>query len=143
MSLIDKMLADKTDKVTEKPKKDYEIKRFSQIYGEPFLVELRALDTELFSEITDSSVKYSRKGRVEGVDSYKSGVKIVINGTFDKESGEELFKNKALLTHFKVATPEDLANKLLLPGEMGDIARVITELSGANTEDDTNEIVKN
>ena len=50
-----------------------------------------------------------------------------------------------MLKHFGAATPFDLVDLLLLPGEMGESASAINKLSGVkgDEEADTDEIVKN
>ena len=145
MSMIDRLLEDKEKKAAEKPVQDYEIKRWSKMYGEPCIVELHALDTQLFEEIADNAVSYTKSGKVKGVNNFNAGARIVINGVFDKETGKPFFKDAKLLKHFGAATPFDLVDLLLLPGEMGEIASAINKLSGVKGDDeaDTDEIVKN
>ena len=82
---------------------------------------------------------------MKGVNNFNAGARIVINGVFDKETGKPFFKDAKLLKHFGAATPFDLVDLLLLPGEMGEIASAINKLSGVkgDEEADTDEIVKN
>lgn len=143
LSMIDRLIEDKDKKAAEKPKKDYEIKRWSKMYGEPCIVELHALDTQLFEEIADNAVSYTKSGKVKGVNNFNAGARIVINGVYDKETGKPFFKDAKLMKHFGAATPFDLVDVLLLPGEMGAIAAELNKLSGVGEEADTDEVVKN
>lgn len=143
MSMIDRLLDDKDKKAAEKPKKDYEVKRWTKMYGEPCIVELHALDTQLFEEIADNSISYTKSGKVKGINNFNAGARIVINGVYDKETEKPFFKDAKLMKHFGAATPFDLVDALLLPGEMSDIAGELNKLSGVENKEDTDEVVKN
>jgi len=53
------------------------------------------------------------------------GVSILLEGVVEPE-----LRNRELMEKYKAATPTELVEKLLLPGEIEDIAREIEKLSG-------------
>lgn len=138
MSALDALLNADIKKVTERPTEKYEIKRLSKVLGETFELELRGIPGQLLAEISENNVEYGRHGKVEKTNGYVSGLDIVINGTVDPN-----FKDKELMKKFDVVTPRDAVEKLLLPGEIGEVAKEITKLCGVTTQSEVDEDVKN
>ncbi|HDK5766223.1 TPA: phage portal protein, partial [Clostridioides difficile] len=53
----------------------------------------------------------------------------IIEGVCDLD-GKLLFKNKELMDKFKAPTPKELARKLLLPGEITNLYRILQDVMG-------------
>ena len=138
MSALDALLNADIKKVTERPTEKIEIKRLSKVLGEKFELTLRGIPGQLLAEISESNVEYGRHGKVEKTNGYVSGLDIVINGTIDPN-----FKDKELMKKLGVVTPRDAVEKLLLPGEIGEVAKEITKLCGVTTQSEVDEAVKN
>ena len=91
-------------------KAEYKHTRFSQQAGEDVVFTIRSLDFDTISEL---------------IRLHEDDFKIYIV----LESLED-FKNKALLTKYKVSGFDQLVNKIFLPGEINEIYNRISELSG-------------
>ena len=139
MSMLDKLMRADAKRMTEKPEKDMEIKRLSKLLGEPFVLHLRSLPTQLLADITEMHTTYTKTGRVKSQDNYHIGIDVIVNGVTDPS-----FKDKDLLKKFGAATPDDLIEKLFLPGEIGDISNEISSLCGTKKQQsEVDDIVKN
>jgi xkdN-like protein len=115
--------------------KEIEFKRLSSKIGEPFVVEVRGLSRDRYTEI--ASIMFSGKGTV--VDAQKT---FKVNCLFALEAmvSPDL-KDKDLLEHFECATPLELLKKMFLPGEIAKISEEVGKLSGFS--DNVEEEVKN
>lgn len=138
MSALDALLNADLKKVTERPTEKFEVKRLSKVLGEKFELTLRGIPGQLLAEISENNTEYGRHGKIEKTNGYVSGLDIVINGTVDPN-----FKDKNLMKKFGVVTPRDAVEKLLLPGEIGEIAKEITKLCGVSTQTEIDDEVKN
>lgn len=138
MNAINALLNTDVRKLTELPKKQVELPRLSKLTGTKFEVTLQAIPAELLADITEGHVEYSKNGRVKNADSFGTGLDIVVNGMVEPD-----LRNKELLKHLGVTTPDDAARKLFLAGELGTLATAITELSGVTSQNDVDNTVKN
>ena len=68
MNLVDALLDSDAGKLLEKAKKDYEVKRLSNLLGCPFVLHLEQLDNKRMTELQASAVKMDRRGKVTGTD---------------------------------------------------------------------------
>ena len=108
------------------PTKKVEITRLSGFVGEPVIFTIRALTGEEFQEAQEASMRISKRGEVEEMDSRLLQCMCVLNGTQDPN-----LRDKQLLDLYEVHTPEDLLNgTFLLPGEVSQLFNNIQELSG-------------
>ena len=107
------------------PTKEVEITRLSQVYGAPFILTIKAITPAKFEEIQDVSID------VKGKDADIAQLQLftVIEGVVDP-TGAPMFKNKELMSKFKVSTPKDLVRAILLSGEIAKIYGEISELAG-------------
>lgn len=139
MSLMDKLLACDAKKVLAKETKSYEVKRLSKKLGVPFILKLESIDSELFAEISENNVTYSKSGKVKNASSFKMAIELIAESAIEPD-----FKNKEFQKKFGCITPTDLISKLFLPVELGDISNEITKLCGLDTnENEIGEQVKN
>jgi len=139
MNLVDKLLKADVQKITERPTKEFEVVRLSKLLGAPFMLHLRAVDAERYTEIQQNAVKVSKKGDINGIDAFQMQVQTILAGVTD-----DLFKNKDVLQKFGVATPKDLINKLFVAGEISEISSEISALTGYNkSQEEIDEEVKN
>ena len=105
------------------PTKEVEITRLSQVYGAPFILTIKAITPAKFEEIQDI------KGKDADIDITQLQLFTVIEGVVDA-TGAPMFKNKELMSKFKVSTPKDLVRAILLSGEIAKIYGEISELAG-------------
>ena len=136
-NVLEKLLRMDAKKITERPTRTYEVKRLSNIMGTPFIVTLQSIPAELYSDIQNESVEI-KKGNVSGVNIQKLQFDTVIAGMKDPN-----LKDKQLLQHFDVLTPVQLVNKLFIPGEISDMASIVSELCGFTSQKDVDEEIKN
>lgn len=122
-NLIDLLLEVDEEKVLAVPEKDFEIKRLSIITGKPFLITIKALTSAKFEQIEKTC--RDNKG---GIDGNKLNSLIVLDSVYIGE--EKLFRNKDLKEKYKVPTPKDLVEKMLLVGEIATISKIVTDLMG-------------
>ena len=108
------------------PTKEVEITRLSQVYGAPFILTIKAITPAKFEEIQDMSIV---KGKDADIDITQLQLFTVIEGVVDA-TGAPMFKNKELMSKFKVSTPKDLVRAILLSGEIAKIYGEISELAG-------------
>ena len=109
------------------PTKQVEITRLSEIFGKPFVITCKALTPEKYEEVQELAVNV--KGKDVDLDVNLLQLFVVLEGVVD-EAGKPMFKNKELMTKFKVSTPKELVRKLLLSGEITSIYGEISTLSG-------------
>jgi hypothetical protein len=139
MSLIDKLLQVDAKKITELPRKTYEVKRLSGVLKTKFELELSAISSKRYAEIQKIGVDIGKKGNVRDVDIYSMQMFTLLDGIKAPD-----FRDKRLLEHFNSVTPKELIAKLFLSGEISDIYNEINELSGyEKDEDEADEEIKN
>lgn len=109
------------------PTTKVEVIRLSEVYGSPFVITLSALSPDKFEAVQDMAV--SIKGKDADIELSLLQMLAIIESVMD-DSGKPLFKNKDLMAKFKAPTPKELVRKLFLSGEMTNIYKVISDLSG-------------
>ena len=112
----------------ERPSKEVEIKRLSNIFGEKFTVLCKALAYDKYSEIQENCITMTSKEPT--FDLQKLQIELVFNGVFNAEDGTRFFSNKDLHKKFKVPNGKEFIKKLLLSGEISALADAITDLTG-------------
>lgn len=110
--------------VSELPKRKIEIPRLSELMGEPFIVEIRAITNKEFKGIQNLSVKIENSDNIDIDDDLIKRLTI-LDGTLDPN-----LKDKELREKFNVPTPLEMIDALFLPGEYHQIYNEISELSG-------------
>ena len=109
--LLDLLLRPETPDVQKQlPRGSYELPRLSELYGEPFVLQLKA-------------VPYGRA--LELKDMADMELQTVLAGD---DSG--VWKNPELMERFGAATPAELVRALLLPGEIRAVSVAVEQLSG-------------
>ena len=136
-NILQKLMKMDASKLSERPTKDYEVKRLSKLMGEPFVLKLQSIPADLYSDIQSDCIDI-KKSSVDTIDLYKLQFRTIVEGV-----QEPNLKDKDLMAHFNVKTPIDLVNKLFIPGEISDISAQITSLCGFESQKDVDEQVKN
>uniref|UniRef100_A0A7U3YCT5 XkdN-like protein n=1 Tax=Geobacillus sp. (strain Y4.1MC1) TaxID=581103 RepID=A0A7U3YCT5_GEOS0 len=123
-NVVDILLKMDAEKL-ELPKKMVEIKRLSELAGEPVVFEIKALTQTQFEEIQDMSTKFDPISNKADIDVFTIKLETILKGVVSPE-----LKRKELLEHYKVPTPYDLIKKLFTPGEIDRLYNEISDLSG-------------
>ena len=97
------------------PEKEFNILRLSEECGKDVVFTLRALP-------------YARVSDIRNVSEDAQAIHIILAGVVSPN-----LKDKALLERFGAVTPAELVPKMLLPGEIDDLALRIEQLSGYKT----------
>lgn len=126
-NIIDLLLNADIEQI-ERPSKEVEIKRLSNIFGEKFTVLCKALAYDKYSEIQENCIDITTKEPT--FDLQKLQIELVFNGVFNAQDGTRFFSNKELHKKFKVPNGKEFIKKLLLSGEISALADTITELTG-------------
>lgn len=109
--LVDMLMRPDTPNVQKDlPRADYELVRLSELYGEPFVLQLKA-------------VPYAKALELQQMEEYE--VQTVLVGD---DSG--IWKDAELQADKGAATPAELVKLLLLPGEIRSISVAVEQLSG-------------
>lgn len=137
MNLAEAMLAADAGKVTAKATKAFEVKRLSELFGTPFILNLQQISTRRFKELQESNVSVDSKGKAN-VDTYNLQLMLVVEGVTNKD-----FNDKAVLKHFGAATRKDLFEILLNAGEIADISQAVSALCGFGDTNKNVEEIKN
>lgn len=109
MNTLDLLLKGPT---TEMPESEYKVKRLSTLCGGPVVFKLKGLPYSRAIELTKSQKD-------------DLNVHILLAGTVDPN-----LKDTELMEKYNAATPAELVKKMLLPGEIEDLSRMIEKLSG-------------
>lgn len=126
MDLIE-MLLGCGSSITERPTKEVEITRLSELIGKPFVVKIHALTVKELDDAPKNEFK----------------VHVILAATDSPDFGD-----KRLAEFFKPdgrsvkLTPAEVVSMLLLPGEIVSLYNQITDLSGFG-EDSIRELSKN
>jgi hypothetical protein len=134
MSLVDKLLQLDANKVIEKPTKEFEIERLSNLLGEKVIFKCKALDGETYADIQRKAIDISKKGNIRDMKIFEMQVMTCLEGIIEPN-----MKDKRLMEHYSVPTPKELIKKMLLPGEIADLYNIINELSGYEKDEDEDE----
>ncbi len=125
MNLVDQLLKIDAGKV-ELPKKELSLK-LNKLGGVEATFTCYALESEIYDDIQKMSMNINKDGSID-VDTTTMNQQLILSGVPE-------LKEKALRDHFKIQTPDQLINKIFLPGEISKLADTITKLSGFNSED--------
>ena len=104
-----------SDRVEKRQEKKVKIRRLSPKGKEPVVFTLQ-------------SIGWGRVAEIRKLGDERVPLHILLAGVVDLD-----FKNTALQEKYGAATPAELVEKLLLPGEIEDLAREIEKLSGYRT----------
>lgn len=132
MSLTEKLLALDAKKYKEKQTGQLEIKRLSELTGEPFIVKVQEVDADRLGEI--QAMMFDKKGRQDLSQARKVSKLIVLEGILEPD-----LKGENLQKHFGAATPKELADILFKGNELTNIADKIATLSGFTDEEEEEE----
>lgn len=109
----------------KRPIKEYAVKSLSELAKQTIIFKYKGLNTEQFNYVRDNAVSYTGKGNVASVDKGLMAKFGIIEGVIDPN-----LKDKNLLEHYKCATPLDLLEVLMLPGEIIDLFEKISIETG-------------
>ena len=104
-----------SDRVEKRQEKKVKIRRLSPKGKEPVVFTLQ-------------SIGWGRVAEIRKLGDERAPLHILRAGVVDPD-----FKNTALQEKYGAATPAELVEKLLLPGEIEDLVREIEKLSGYRT----------
>jgi hypothetical protein len=135
MSLTEKLLALDAAKYKEKQTAAIEIKRLSELIGEPFIVKVQEVDSDRMQEI--QAMLFDKKGRYDVSQARKVNKLVVLEGVLEPN-----LKDDKLQKHFGAATPKDLVEILFKGIELTTVADKIAEISGF-IEAEAEEEIKN
>lgn len=134
MSLTEKLLALDAAKYKEKATSELEIKRLSDIIGEPFIVKVQEVSSERIQEL--QSMLFDKKGKYDLNQARKVNALICCAGVV-----EPSLSDKNLQEHFGAASPKDLAEILFkgvdLPTVADEIARISNYIQSQEEEEET------
>lgn len=128
MNLVDVLLNADTNAILAEKTEEYEVKRLSEILGEKFVLNLKAIPAKRYSEIQTTAINVNNKRK--SVDLYKMQML-----TLNEGIKEPNLADPNLMKKFGATTPFDMYEKLFLAGEITDIANKISALSGYNEEE--------
>lgn len=116
MSIFDKLLETDVEKLQGKEKRKYEVKRLSDVIGEPFYVTCKPLSNEQVSHIGEISKK-------------ETDMRLHVVLEACSIEGKPI-NNKELLDKLGVLTGKEAVEKLFLPGEIYALFDFVQEISG-------------
>lgn len=105
------------------PEKKVKIERLSEDLGVDVIFTCRAIAPDKMEEIQENAMRVVN-GEPD-LDVTEMQIFTVIEGVKDPN-----LKDKELREKFNALTPKELVNKLLLPGEISRLYRIISDLSG-------------
>jgi len=111
--------------------------RFKKENGELMKFTIRALSEDEVDEISKACQKFGKKGKVD-FETKKYTRMVAIAGTKDPN-----FRDAESLKAVGVISSEEYIKKVLLPGEIENLANEILKLSGYQDLDELREEVKN
>lgn len=104
----------------------------------PFNFKVKAMDNDLYEELQKRHTKMYRKGKMS-FDSMGFNISTILECCI-----QPCFKSAEFVKGVGVATPEQAVKKVLLPGEIVNLAGAIQELSGFDKgTDELKDEVKN
>jgi len=135
MNLVEKLMAVDKKEFDKIETKELKSKALSKLLGEDATVKIQAVDGDLFGALSASGL--NEDGEPDYGRAFSTNAKIAASGIIEPD-----LKDEALLKHLGVATPADAAKKIF-KGEINNIAIKIRDLSGFETEEETDKQVKN
>ncbi len=123
------MLLAKSADAVKRDSKQIEIKRLSNRLGGQFVLTCTSITMEEFKDIQEKSRDGGAKSDFRNVDPFEMQVQTVLKGVdeFGPSHKEDIAELKKA---FGVPNIKELVVKLLLPGEIAQLAAVVTDLSG-------------
>ena len=122
-NILDKLMDKDIDTLKETAKEDIEVTRLSEALGEPFIVTVKELS---YKRIQDLKMLSADKN---GIQDEKQFVEMLVTDAIVSPD----FNNKELLQKFKVPSKQALFAKLFKAGELENIGKRVTSLSGFDT----------
>ncbi|MBZ9635585.1 phage tail assembly chaperone [Clostridium sp. FP1] len=135
MNIVEKLLKLDAASITV-PTQDVKIERLSMLTGEDVNFTCNAISLDAYNDVQSNSVSLDKKGNIKGYNTGGMQLELVLAGVPE-------LKSKELMDHFNSPTPEELIKKILLPGDVSNLAKVISQLSGIEAVEDANEKIKN
>lgn len=116
MSILDKLLETDLEKLQKKEKKTYEVKRLSEIMGEPFLVTCKPLGHEEVMHLNEIS---------------KDDLDIRLNTVLEGCAVEgKSFSHEAFTSKIGTPSGKEVVERLFNSGEVWELYRIINDMSG-------------
>lgn len=103
--------------------------RFKDAEGNLMKFKIRVMTSRELGEYRKKALKIGKRGKSYEVDSQVLTNSIVVNHTVVPD-----FRDAESIKKMGVMTPEDYMHRVLLPGEIDDLALKIQELSGFNKD---------
>ncbi|QTH44965.1 XkdN-like protein [Cohnella sp. LGH] len=125
MSLQDFLNANPVDNLTEEVAVS---PRFKGKDGTLLKFKIKAMSNQEFEEVRKSATTPRKGGKVD-FDSQKFNLKVVINHTVNPD-----FRHAESIKKLGCRTPEEYVQKVLLAGEIAELTKKISELSGFDVE---------
>ena len=119
------------------PTRQVDMKRLSFAAGEPVIFTVRALTGDEFQDAQDASMRITKRGEVEDMDTRAMQINCVLSGIKEPD-----LKSHELQEIYEASTPDELLDgRFLLPGEVTHLFTIIQDLSGFG--EDAIEEIKN
>ncbi|MBM6830017.1 hypothetical protein H9X85_10760 [Anaerotignum lactatifermentans] len=116
MSILDKLLETDLEKLQNKEKKTYEVKRLSEILGEPFLVTCKPLTQEQVAHIGEIS---------------KNDMDMHMNTILECcEVEGKPFSHESFTSKFGTPSGKEVVEKMFRAGEVWALYSVVNKMSG-------------
>lgn len=122
MNIIEILLS----KNAQKPTREFEIKRLSEIIGKPFIATVRALSYEELDGIQERAGENSIKAR---------SMTILMAVSFEGSKLSEFKENAG------VTTANEMVSRVFLPGEIKSLYNAVFDVSGFGVTDNVIEVV--
>ncbi|MBZ9615294.1 phage tail assembly chaperone [Clostridium estertheticum] len=135
MNIVEKLLKLDAGSITV-PTQEVKIERLSTLVGEDANFTCNAISLDAYNEVQSNSVILDKKGNIKGYNTGGMQLSLVLAGVPE-------LKSKELMDHFSSPTPEELIKKILLPGDVSNLAKVVSQLSGIEEIETAGEDVKN
>lgn len=123
MSLTEKLLSLDVNKYKEKKTADIEIKRLSELIGEPFIVKVQEVESGRMQEI--QAMMFDKKGNYDISQARKINILACLEGVVEPN-----LKDETLQKHFNAASPKDLVEVLFKGTELTKVSDAIAKISG-------------
>lgn len=130
MNAVELLMSVDRGRIEALPEKTIELKRLSEMTGEPFNVTLRAIPARRAIEIISTGADNS--GNVDISKAFDANLMTICAGVVEPD-----LSDRPLQKHFGAATPKELAEKVFSGGEIAQMAGIIMQLSGYGAETET------
>ena len=147
--IIDKLIQADKEKLAGAASGEVEIKRLSDMLGEPFVLKLKSLGTKKMRELARSATTAAtytaqrRDGAVEKhsedtLDGYRLTLSSIVEACVEPD-----FRDKRLLAKYETQSPEDVVAEIFLPGEIELISGKIRSLMEQTAQPAIDDAIKN